>query len=166
MPDLLETLCAIPTAPFVEHRVLQSVRDWAKEHGLRVTKDATGNLLVERTGRGRGPRLVLVAHADHPGFVAGEMTDRRTLTARFHGYVRPEFFVGSRVRFFDGEAEVVGTVLTIEAEGARPASATLRVGKPVAPGAPGMWDVGGPRSRGRGLSRANARVGRWRLSRS
>ena len=146
--DLLHRLCSVPTAPFAEHRVLRFVRDWAKTSGLRVSVDTAGNLLVERPGRSRKPRLVLVAHADHPGFTAGEMADRRTLAAKFHGYVLPSFFVGSRVRFFATDGEIVGTVQAVEAGDGRPSNAIIRVNTAVPPGTPGMWDAGGPRVRG------------------
>lgn len=152
MTRLLHELTALPTAPFVETAVLDFVRAWAKHRRFRVTGDASGNLLIERPTRSTAPRLVLVAHADHPGFVAVEMTDPRTLRARFHGGVQSKYFVGSRVRFFtengDEPGSVLGTVTAIEEESSRPVAATLRVARPVPPGTIGMWDVGGPRVRG------------------
>ncbi|HEX8322627.1 MAG TPA: hypothetical protein VF595_01825 [Tepidisphaeraceae bacterium] len=149
MSHVLHELTALPTAPFAETHVLAYVRAWARKQRFRVTADRAGNLLVERPTRRDAPRLVLVAHADHPGFVAETMEDKRTLRARFHGGVKASYFVGSRVRFFTKDNEIVGTVIEILADGDRPAGARLRVTQAVAPGAIGMWDVGGPRQRGR-----------------
>ena len=149
MDRFLHELCGLPTAPFNETAVLDYVRRWAKQRRLRVTSDAAGNLLLERPSRGRRPRMVMVAHADHPGFVAVKMTGRRELRARFHGGVRSSFFVGSRVRFYTPDGEVRGTVVSVEEEtSGRPAAATIRVSGDVAAGSVGMWDVAGPRVRG------------------
>lgn len=149
MDQLLRKLCDLPTAPFHETAVLDYVRRWAKARRLRVTADDAGNLLVERPSRSRRPRLVMVAHADHPGFVAVEMTDKRELRARFHGGVRTSYFVGSRVRFYTPAGDIRGTVRTVEEEApGRPTGATIRVSDDVPPGSLGMWDVPGPRVRG------------------
>lgn len=148
MADLLTELTALPTAPFNESAVLQFVRDWAKARRFRITADKSGNLLIERPTRSTQPRLVLVAHADHPGFVTLDMPNKRTLRARFHGYVKPSYFAGSRVRFFAPGGDVVGTVTAVEEETNRPAAATIRVPRPVPAGTIGMWDVGGPKVRG------------------
>lgn len=148
MTDLLTELTALPTAPFAETHVLNFVRRWAKERRLRVTADRSGNLLIDRPTRSTKPRTVMVAHADHPGFIADAMVDEKSLRARFHGGVQIDYFVGSRVRFFTDEGEVVGTVMAVEAENNRPASATLRVSKPVPTDTLGMWDVGGPKIKG------------------
>ena len=47
---------------------------------------------------------------DHPGFVATRMLDDRTLEARFHGWVKSEFFKGEHVRFFIDAGEVRGEI--------------------------------------------------------
>ena len=148
MPDLLTELTALPTAPFAETAVLDFVRRWAKARRFRVTADRSGNLLIERPTRSTKPRLVLVAHADHPGFVAGEMADARTVKAQFFGGVKSSYFVGSRVRFFVDGGEVVGKVTAVEEEGNRPVGATIRVPREIPAGTIGMWDVGGPKVRG------------------
>ncbi len=140
----------MPTASFVEDRVVTFIEQWVKQRKrLALSRDRHGNLLIANKTTSKLPRTVMVAHMDHPGFVAESMTEARTLQCRFHGYVRPEFFVGTRVRFFDRDDEITGTVTDVRAEAnGRPAGATVRVSKPVATGSIGMWDVGGPRVKG------------------
>jgi endoglucanase len=88
-------------------------------------------------------RWVFTAHMDHPGFVAGTMVDSHTLEAHFYGGVSPDYFVGSRVRFFDLGQEVRGTITAYRTpDQRRPGRATLRVSSPIAPKSPGMWDQG------------------------
>ena len=66
-----------------------------------------------RTRRPKRPRLIFVAHTDHPGFIARRMLDERTLQADFRGGVTSSFAEGAKIRFFaDGDDRgVVGTVL-------------------------------------------------------
>jgi putative aminopeptidase FrvX len=142
---LLTELCSVPTAPFVEGRVVEYVERWAKtRRRLPLSRDRFGNLLIELPGRNkRLPRWVFTAHMDHPGFIARAMeADGRTLA---------EFFTGSKVRFFDGDREVVGTVtdFTIGKDRGYPELARVRVRGPVNPGSPGMWDQGAGRTKGK-----------------
>lgn len=122
----------------------------ATRPSLRLSRDRFGNRLIELPGRSRGPRLVFVAHMDHPGFVAGRMVDDRTLEARFHGGVLNEYVLGAKVRFFDEDREVPGTVISTipdQERSAYPAGARIRLRRPVRPGSPGMFDQGTGRVR-------------------
>lgn len=143
---ILTELCSIPTAPFAEHRVIEFIENFAATHPrLRLSRDRYSNLLLELPGKARSPRLVFVAHTDHPGFVARKMLDSRTLEARFHGGVLAEYVKGAKVRFFEGDREIRGTVLETIADAERsvyPAGAKVRVSSPVAAGSPGMFDQG------------------------
>ena len=151
--ELLKTICSIPTAPFVEDRVVAFVKQFAKARKrLQLQADAHGNLLLELPGQSRKlPRWVFTAHMDHPGFVVQRMIDHKIAKCFFRGGVRKEFFVGSRVRFFDGDREVVGRVETAHTTGKDPYpdSATVSISRAVAPGSTGMWDVGPAKVRGR-----------------
>ncbi len=149
---LLTELCSVPTAPFVEDRVVAYVEAFVRQRRrLALSRDDFGNLLIELrprvskpNGSGAPPaRWVFTAHMDHPGFIAREMTGPRTLSAAFRGGVKAEFFVGSKVRFFTPEGEVAGRVesVTVGAERGYPESAIVRVKGPVPAGAPGMWDL-------------------------
>ena len=144
--EILRELCSVPTAPFVERDVIEYATEFAERHPrLKLSRDPFGNVLLELPGRNRSiPRWVFTAHMDHPGFVAEKMTGPRTLRASFRGGVRAEYFKGSRVRFFDDGREIMAVVqkITIERDRGYPERATLRVGGPVAPGSPGMWDQG------------------------
>jgi endoglucanase len=99
------------------------------------------------------PRLVFVAHMDHPGFVARKMIDSRTLLADFFGGVLSDYVAGEKVRFFDGDHEIPGKVLSTKPSARRsnyPGSAIVRLTKPakVTPGVPGMFDQGTGRTKG------------------
>ncbi|MDB5303568.1 MAG: hypothetical protein JWM97_1117 [Phycisphaerales bacterium] len=155
---ILEELCSVPTAPFAEQAVTQYVERFVKARPkLRLTRDRPGNILIELPAARKGPasrkmppRWVFTAHTDHPGFVAHTMTDSRTLEAHFRGGVEAEYFVGSRVRFFDSGRETTAVVTGYRTgDDGRPDRATLRVARPVTPGAPGMWDQGVGRTKGK-----------------
>src|SRR5688500_70979 len=142
---ILQELCSVPTAPFAEQRVVEYVQRFVRSRrNLKLSRDPHGNLLIELRSSNRGaPRWVFGAHMDHPGFVATRMLDGNTLEARFHGWVKSEFFKGERVRFFDvGKREIRGSILdfTIGKERGVPNRVRLRVARPVAPDSPGMWD--------------------------
>jgi endoglucanase len=78
------------------------------------------------------------------------MKKRGVLEAAFRGGVRPEYFKGAAVRFFDAAGEVVGKVTGVKlADDGYPESATVRVPQPVETGAIGMWDVGEGRIKGK-----------------
>jgi endoglucanase len=153
-----------PTAPFREGAVIRHVlRFVAARPHLAVRVDRDGNLLLRRRAvRPSATPLVVVAHMDHPGFhaVRCEGRGRRFLvSARFLGGVRPEFFRGARVRFFDGEEAVRARVARVrrDAKGGELA-VTLVAERAVSPGSFGMWDLPplrAPRGgRGRLASRA------------
>src|SRR5580658_4798241 len=100
MPDILQSLCSVPTAPFAEDRVVAYVEEFVrKRKKLSLRADRWGNLLIEQRGRGksRHPRWVFTAHMDHPGFVAREMIDERRLRADFRGWVKVEYVRGTNV---------------------------------------------------------------------
>jgi endoglucanase len=154
--NILTDLTSLPTAPFAEDRVIEYVEAFARARKrIRLSKDSFGNRLLELRGSSRGPRWVFVAHMDHPGFVADKMIDERTLAAHFRGWVAIEYVRGTKVRFFDGDREIAGTV--IEAEPTQhdrlavPGRVKVRVNGPVASGSPGMFDQGAARIRGKKL---------------
>ena len=150
---ILSELCSVPTAPFAEGPVVEYVKSFVgRRRGLRLSADRFGNLLIETAGKARVPRWVFTAHMDHPGFVAEKMLDERTLRAAFRGYVLAEYVRGSKVRFFDGGREIVGTVTEVSTRGSEradiPAAVTVRVKGSVSSGSPGMFDQGAGRIRG------------------
>ena len=149
---VLAELCSIPTAPFVESRVVQYVERFAAKRKLALSRDRFGNLLLElpANAKSKFPRWVFTAHMDHPGFVARTMLDKRTLEAEFRGGVHPDYFVGSRVRFFDADREITGVVAEYSAKQiGEPGVARVRVSGPVPPGSLGMWDQGVGRTKGK-----------------
>lgn len=143
--DILTELCSIPTAPFVEHRVLAWIDAFAKKRRLRITSDKYGNRLIELGPKSTKPRLVFVAHSDHPGMVATKMLDTTTLLARFHGGVLSEYVLGEKVLFFERKREVRGVIKRVTQTSDRadyPAEVEVTVKSPVTAGSPGTFDQG------------------------
>lgn len=126
--------------------VMHAVDAFARKHRtLRLTRDEFGNTLLVRPGKQKSnaPRLIFVAHLDHPGFVAMEMTGPRELKADFRGGVLASFVLGAKVKFFDADREISAKVIDVtpDADG-RADFALLRVSEPVHKDAIGMFDVG------------------------
>lgn len=99
---LAERVLSLPTAPYHEHAVRVFVTEYCRDLGLRVERDAAGNVFARyQRGTRRAP-LVLVAHMDHPGFEA--LGPNR---AQFLGGVPKEMFRrGARVRFYTTDGVV------------------------------------------------------------
>jgi endoglucanase len=122
----LTALTSIPTTSGREHGVVAWVERWAgRRTDLRCERDRWGNLLLTSIHPPRKPLIVANAHIDHPGFVATEVAARH-LTAEFRGGVRPEYFPGALVEFFDragvahpGRVETVASMSSIRVRFAR-----------------------------------------------
>jgi putative aminopeptidase FrvX len=158
--QLLHEVCSLPTAPFAEGHVVRFAEQFVARHkGLSLRRDRAGNLLIElasknsRRSRSRQPRWVFTAHMDHPGFIAREMLDARTLAADFRGWVKVEYVRGTRVRFFAGRREITGVVTEATVEDydqrAVPHEVKIRVTEAVPAGSPGMFDQGEGRVKGK-----------------
>lgn len=148
---ILHEVCSLPTAPFVEDRVIEYARAFARQRKIKLTEDRFGNVLLELRGRKKSaPRWVFTAHMDHPGFVATRMVEKTTLHADFYGYVIADYLMGQKVRFFAGDEEIRGIVTqaTAEKNSPRAQKAVIRVSKPVPPRSPGMFDQRASRVKG------------------
>ncbi|MCH7701500.1 MAG: M20/M25/M40 family metallo-hydrolase [Planctomycetes bacterium] len=154
-PDpLLVDLLSLPTAPFCEGYVIDYLRRFCEKRRLSFDTDQAGNVLIHLR---RGPKryrhpVCFAGHLDHPGFVADKMIGPRKLRARWLGGVHAEYFVGSRVRFFDHGDWIRGTVRSISPPARkkrRPVeTATIDIAAPVSPHSPGMWDFPDPTIKG------------------
>jgi endoglucanase len=154
--NILSELCSVPTAPYAEHRVIEYVERFVRDRSksLRLSRDRFNNQLIELRGKypAKARRLVLVAHMDHPGFVARKMINGKTLQADFYGGVLREYVNGAKVRFFDEtNTEIRGIVTSTTPDKERPnypSSAKIHLRMPVTPGSPGMFDQGPGRMKG------------------
>jgi len=152
---ILRDLLATPTAPFAEHLVLERIeRFCGRRKHVSAKRDAVGNLLV-RVQKGRrtiARPVCITAHLDHPGFVVDQMVGKTRARAFWRGGVPPEYFVGSRVRFYVDGGWVKGTVRTIKKVVKlgrdRVETATVDVKHDLPPGTIGMWDLPDPVIRG------------------
>jgi putative aminopeptidase FrvX len=147
-------LC-LPTAPFAETAVLTYIRKicGGMKH-VTLKADKWGNLIARyRFNPPAGTPLVFAAHTDHPGFVALKMLSGNMLRASFRGWVEPEYFAGTRVRFHNGSGWIRGVVTQITKTAqvyrmigrtARPEEVEVQVEASVPAGAAGMWDLPDP----------------------
>jgi putative aminopeptidase FrvX len=153
--NLLRQILSRPTAPFVEHRVLQFVEEFARQRGLRRSADRYGNLLVTRSRTLPKRPVVIVAHADHPGFIGRRMLSKGRLLADWHGGVEPEYFVGTQVRFHPAEGRpvrgVIREIVEIDRTDTRQRvqRVLVDVARDVPAGSPGSWDLSAFRRTGR-----------------
>lgn len=152
---ILSDLLSVPTAPFAEHLVLNFIDSFCRKRKIKSLKrDAAGNLLVHvRVGSRRTPRPVCItSHTDHPGFLANRMSAKNTLHAFWHGGVPPEYFDGSKVRFFVSNKWISGRIrsLTIATRAGRERvdTVTIDIKRDIPTGSIGMWDFPDPRIRG------------------
>jgi putative aminopeptidase FrvX len=154
MTRMLQGLCSVPTAPFLEGRVVQYVKNFVAERkGLKLARDEHGNLLISLAGKSKAvARWVFTAHMDHPGLISQRMIDERTVECELRGWVLAELMKGAKVRFFPDGKEILGEIVEVTADGAdgrgeRGKTARVRVGKNVPGNVPGMFDQGTGRIR-------------------
>ncbi|MBU0640107.1 MAG: hypothetical protein KKB50_14675 [Planctomycetes bacterium] len=158
LPRILRDMLTLPTAAFAESAVLDYICETCRQfRGVRTHFDRHGNLVAHYRYRpDRVTPLVFAAHTDHPGFVAQKMREPRVVAAHFRGWVEAGYFPGARMKFWSEGEWVKGKVLEVTkaiASGvagrdSRPERVLIRVRRPIAPGAPGMWDLPEPRLRG------------------
>jgi putative aminopeptidase FrvX len=174
---ILKTICDLPTAPLREDYVMA----WIEQYVLTLTPpgrltcsfDRAGNLRVDHmpsasmgaaeraphrdsgVGSDEKPEnrrhLIFEAHVDHPGFITGEMIDRKDglLRAEFLGGVKPSLFTGAGVRLFHPDQSSPWTLAVVDeppkrSPGSDALDCVLRLTKTVIdipPGTIGMWDL-------------------------
>ncbi len=155
MPKLLAELLSLPTAAFVEHAVLHAIEKTCRKlPGVTLKYDAQGNLLARyRHQPPKAAPLTFTAHTDHPGFCALRMQKDGQLLAAFRGWVEPDYFAGTRVRFWSRDQWVKGRVIKISklapiygmiGRTGRPEQVLVEIARPVEPNSPGMWDLPDP----------------------
>lgn len=84
LDEQLVRICEIPAPPFKEHARAAYVARRFEEIGLsRVRIDEAGNVIAERAGRAREPRVIVSAHLDTV-FPEGTNVRVRREGARFH----------------------------------------------------------------------------------
>lgn len=142
VPALLKKLCAVPTAPFCEQRMIGAVEHFCRNRGLSVTHDPYDNLLVSSGSENRRPRWVFVAHMDHPGMQALSASRDGEVTAAFRGHVLAKKMRRARVLFFDQDRRIRGRIIEItEDERGAATQVVVKVNGDVPDSAYGMFDL-------------------------
>jgi putative aminopeptidase FrvX len=151
--ELARQILDTPTASFHEHRVLRLLAQHAGRLALPAAQDRWGNLHVRYRGAARQRTWVLIAHADHPGFVVTR-AERRRVSARWFGSVEPHYFRDARVAIYPEQGRAVRGRICAARRGPRGRIAWLAIQAeaPVPVGAIGTWDLPGFRLRGDRLS--------------
>ncbi|MFN0135037.1 MAG: hypothetical protein ACKVS9_02855, partial [Phycisphaerae bacterium] len=156
LPKTLAELLTLPTAAFVEGAVMDYLTRVCDGLPHTTTRfDEWGNLVVRyRNAPPKGHRaVVFTAHTDHPGFCSLRMLGKGRLLAAFRGWVEPEYFVGTAVKFWSGGKWVPGVVRKITKAAkmyryigrtARPEEVEIAIKSDVEPNVPGMWDLPDP----------------------
>lgn len=159
LPVVLKQMLSLPTAAFLESEVLDYIESRCQRlAGVTTSVDRYGNLMARYHHEPRSVTpLAFTAHTDHPGFVSIRMADSKTLLAEFRGWVDPGYFVGTKVRFWEGKKWIKGVVRKITQAGeqsrligrtAPPKELAISVSAAVGPNRPGMWDLPEPALKG------------------
>src|SRR5205823_11441360 len=113
MTTILRELCSLPTAPFLEGRVVEYIRDFVSSRKkLRLARDEHGNLMISLAGKSKAvARWVFTAHMDHPGLISGNMIDAQTVECELRGGVLAELMKGAKVGFLAGGKEIGGEIM-------------------------------------------------------
>ncbi|MPZ99516.1 MAG: hypothetical protein GEU80_09320 [Dehalococcoidia bacterium] len=154
LADTVRDVVSIPTASFVEQRVIAHIERFAEERQLDYREDRYGNAYVTYQ-RGRAMRpLVLGAHTDHPGFVVTGIRGRR-IDLEFRGGLSADYGKDEVVRIYgDGTSTARITSLVKEPGHVRfreriaGARAIMETGASAEVGDMALWDVEEYRLRG------------------
>lgn len=149
LPNLLEKILSLPTAPFYERFVSAFLRQELEKAGLDYHLDNCGNIIA---GWGGGENsLACVAHMDHPGFEIVEGGERRA-EAQWHGGVDAKYFIGARVIIYDRSSGALRARGAVERVSKNPQGRVERMALRIQGGAArgdfGSWDLVPFRRRG------------------
>lgn len=149
MNAILQQICRLPTAPFVEEQVSHWIRQFCRQQGISLRADRHGNLLALR-GRSAS-RWVFVAHMDHPGLVASRPLQRGKLRATFRGHVLASFLRGAQVVWHTPAGEIPAVVKQVQAELKTKIARRLLLSTaaPIPPGSCGMFALPVARQQGK-----------------
>src|SRR5258706_13742182 len=105
MTQILQEVCSLPTAPFLEKRVVEYVKKFVAERKkLRLAKDEHGNLLISLPGRSKAvARWGFTGHMDHPGLVSRRIVDGKKGEGGFRGGGFAGLVKGGKGGIFDWE---------------------------------------------------------------
>ncbi len=106
MKELIEKLVKAFGPTGQEGEVADLIRREIEPYVDDIRKDALGNLIALKRGRGGGKKVMLAAHMDEIGLVVSHIDEKGFARVRPVGYVLTATLVGSRVRFANGAVGV------------------------------------------------------------
>ena len=110
MKQLIQKLTETFSPSGYESAIREVIRKEIKPLADELKVDALGNLIARKGKAGKnGKRIMLAAHMDEIGLIATHIDDNGFVRFTGIGGIRPAALTGSRVRFVDGTAGVIGT---------------------------------------------------------
>ncbi len=109
MKSLIKKLVETVGPSGYESRIREVVRAEVEKYADEVSTDAMGNLIVRKGKKSKnGLRIMLAAHIDEIGVMVTHVDKNGFARFTTIGGVRPHTCYGSRVRFINGAAGVIG----------------------------------------------------------
>ncbi len=109
MKSLIKKLVETVSPSGYETRIRELVRAEVEKFGDEIQTDAMGNLIVKRGQKSKtGFKIMLSAHIDEIGIMVTHVDKNGFARFTTIGGVRPHTCYGSRVRFLNGSAGVIG----------------------------------------------------------
>ncbi|MBI9046734.1 MAG: M42 family metallopeptidase [Anaerolineaceae bacterium] len=109
MKELIKKLTEVTGPSGFEHNIRETIRTEIEDLSEEIKVDALGNLIVKLGKKSENGKVVMIAgHMDEIGIMASHIDDKGFIHFTNIGGVFPPHCVGSRVRFMDGTAGVIG----------------------------------------------------------
>ena len=113
LPILLKEILSIPTTSYNEHLVLDYIRQFAIDRGLKFKVDQFGNAYIFYNHGESSRPLVLQAHTDHPAFVVEDISKGK-LVLNFLGGLSAQYGMGEKIKIHGDDLPQNGVTATIE----------------------------------------------------
>ena len=113
LPILLKEILSIPTTSYNEHLVLDYIRQFAIDRGLKFKVDQFGNAYIFYNHGESSRPLVLQAHTDHPAFVVEDISKGK-LVLNFLGGLSAQYGMGEKIKIHGNDLPQNGVTARIE----------------------------------------------------
>jgi tetrahedral aminopeptidase len=109
MKQLLQTLTQIPAPSGCEDELRAAVQKMIQPYADEIRVDALGNLIARKGKKAKnGKRIMLAAHLDEIGLIVSHVDANGYARFSTLGGFRPHRRVGTRVKFLNGAAGILG----------------------------------------------------------
>ncbi len=109
MKELIKILVETPGPSGYETAIREVIKNQLHENKDNLHTDALGNLILHKpTSEKNGKRIMISAHMDEIGIISSYIDEKGFVRFTPIGGVNPQNLPGSRVRFLNGAAGVIG----------------------------------------------------------